>query len=206
MMCNSAVMCSMFFALKGMTEAPVPSMATEGALWFMDLTTNDPLFLLPILTSVSTLINLKLGADGIDMNRQPKFMKNLMFSLPFLALPVMCYFPSVSEIIWSDLFSSDMLFYIYWQALNVYWFTSNLSAIVQSRAFRNQEFCKRLEIPEAIHWAPEDLPMYQKLYGSFGQPKKSPLTSADVEQHKNSQEEHLEKLKESFRQQLSNKK
>lgn len=89
------VFASMFFALKGMANAPVESMKSQGMLWFVDLTAQDPLYLLPVITSVSVFLHLKTGADGVSADQMPKPIRNFMLALPFMSCPFMCYFPTV---------------------------------------------------------------------------------------------------------------
>ena len=42
---------SMFFGIRGMAGAPVPSMTMGGIGWFTDLTVADPIYLLPVSES-----------------------------------------------------------------------------------------------------------------------------------------------------------
>ncbi len=45
----------------------VPSLVEGGALWFPDLTAADPLYLLPVLSSLTFLLTVELGAgDGME--------------------------------------------------------------------------------------------------------------------------------------------
>merc|ERR1712061_596932 len=62
---------SMFFALRGMASAPVPSLKTEGTLWFVDLTAADPMYLLPILTAASLYVHIHAGGDGVRLESMP---------------------------------------------------------------------------------------------------------------------------------------
>lgn len=49
-----------FRVLRGMTTLPVPALATEQFAWIGDLTTYDPLFLLPVATAGFTYLSLKV--------------------------------------------------------------------------------------------------------------------------------------------------
>ena len=51
---------SFFFALKGMANTPVESMKLGGLLWFTDLTVCDPLYLLPMLTSITVWATIEV--------------------------------------------------------------------------------------------------------------------------------------------------
>ncbi len=61
----------------------------------MDLTASDPFFILPVVTSASVFLHIKIGADGVDTDSVPPFMRNLLLALPLISLPVMCQFPAV---------------------------------------------------------------------------------------------------------------
>ena len=98
-----------------MASAPVPSLRTEGTLWFVDLTVADPLYLLPILTASSLFVHIYAGADGMRLESLPPIMQTFMKLLPIVSFPAMCMFPT---------------------ALNVYWFTNNLVSIAQARFLR----------------------------------------------------------------------
>ncbi|XP_046736293.1 mitochondrial inner membrane protein OXA1L isoform X2 [Diprion similis] len=65
---QAPVFLSFYFALRGMANAPVESMRTGGLWWFTDLTIPDPYYLLPILTSATMYVTLKVGADGIKLD------------------------------------------------------------------------------------------------------------------------------------------
>ena len=94
MMGTAPVFASMFFGLRGMANLPVESLQTGGTLWFTNLATTDPIFLLPILTCTSLLVNVKVGGDGADT--LPPAIKKMLYVFPIIALPVMCQFPAVS--------------------------------------------------------------------------------------------------------------
>jgi len=83
---------------------------TGGTSWFTDLTVADPLFLLPIMTCTSMIINIRMGGDGVDT--MDPTMKKVLYAIPILSIPVMIQFP---------------------MALNVYWLANNLISITQVR-------------------------------------------------------------------------
>jgi YidC/Oxa1 family membrane protein insertase len=97
MLCQGAIFASMFFALRGMAACPVESMKDGGALWFTDLTVPDPYYLLPLITSSSLFIHIKIGADGMSTEGMPSFFQKFMLCLPIISLPVMCQFPAVTR-------------------------------------------------------------------------------------------------------------
>ena len=125
----SAIFMTMFLALRGMTDVPVQSFKTGGALWFNDLTISDPFFLLPLLTTSSLLVNLWIGGEGQSLDTMPPPLRKVIFALPIISFPFMCYFPS---------------------ALNVYWLTSNLFTITQARIISIPKVRDSVGIPELM--------------------------------------------------------
>lgn len=59
MVLSGIVFSTMFFALRGMANCPVPSMTTGGLGWFLDLSTKDPYFILPIMTAATMALNMR---------------------------------------------------------------------------------------------------------------------------------------------------
>ncbi|KAF6995007.1 hypothetical protein CFC21_011586 [Triticum aestivum] len=55
-----SIFMSFFFAINNMVEK-VPSLKGGGIFWFTDLTTPDPLYILPVLTSLTFLATVELG-------------------------------------------------------------------------------------------------------------------------------------------------
>ncbi|XP_026538859.1 mitochondrial inner membrane protein OXA1L [Notechis scutatus] len=101
---------SFFFALRKMAECPVPSMQTGGLLWFTDLTTSDPYYALPLVTTASMLAVLELGAETGVSNPSYHMMKTVLRVMPILLLPITINFPT---------------------AIFTYWLTSNLYSLGQ---------------------------------------------------------------------------
>ena len=102
--------------VRGMASAPVPSLRTEGTLWFVDLTVQDPMYLLPVLTAASLWVHIHAGGDGVRLESMPTFIRTMMRVIPIVSFPAMCMFPA---------------------ALNVYWFTNNVVSVGQSRLLRD---------------------------------------------------------------------
>lgn len=48
----------------------VPSLSTEGVMWFSDLTTPDPLYILPVLLMVSNLVNIEVSSSPTHLINQ----------------------------------------------------------------------------------------------------------------------------------------
>ena len=69
----------------------------------------DPFYLLPVLTSTTLFLQLKLGADGASFDQMGPLGKTVMKVLPFCLLPVTMNFPAVSHL----LISHFVLFYMF---------------------------------------------------------------------------------------------
>ena len=139
MMCSGAVFSAMFFALRGMANCPVESMASGGISWFVDLTTYDPYYLLPILTASTMALNLKLGMDASDQSTMPPAVTKFMqYGIPMMTLVAGVSFPS---------------------ALNLYWLTSNMISLIQASLLRIPTVQKAVGLKDLIAWSDEDLPM-----------------------------------------------
>lgn len=120
-----------FFAgLRHLAAAKVPSMMDGGALWFTDLTVADPTYALPILSSLTFLATVELGAaDG--MQGQPpetlRKMKMAMRALAVIIVPVTMTMPA---------------------GVFVYWCTSNLFSLVQTAVLKVRGLRTVLGLPE----------------------------------------------------------
>jgi len=127
---------SMFIGLRGLTNLPMESMMTGGLGWFVDLTATDPYYLLPLMTSTSTFLQLKLGADGAALQQNSPIMKGVMYGIPFLMFPFTMNFAS---------------------AVTFYWFFNNLISIAQARIVRTKYCRKVLGVPELIKQPREEV-------------------------------------------------
>jgi YidC/Oxa1 family membrane protein insertase len=87
-------------------EEAVPSFASGGLLWFVDLTKADPYFILPVLSASILLAAGEVSARNLDP-QQRRMMKFLMVALT----AVMARFPA---------------------GLFVYWVTSNAVTLIQN--------------------------------------------------------------------------
>jgi YidC/Oxa1 family membrane protein insertase len=63
MLVQMPVFMSFFLTLRAMTNYPVPSMTQEGLFWFQNLTVPDPYYILPIVTSSTLFVILKMGIE-----------------------------------------------------------------------------------------------------------------------------------------------
>lgn len=77
--------------------AHVDSLRTGGALWFMDLTTYDPYYVLPLITVVTLYVTLEVGADSVSVKYMSPLMRNAMRVLPVVILPFIMHFEGVNK-------------------------------------------------------------------------------------------------------------
>lgn len=119
---------SFYMALNGMVALPVPGLEHGGLFWFSDLTQADPLHILPVATSLLTLVNFEIGAEvGASQGTQMNPAVRNVFRLFMLLMPAFT---------WN--FST---------AVFGYWFTSSFFSLLQGFAFRNPAIRARLRLP-----------------------------------------------------------
>eukprot|EP00092_Neocalanus_flemingeri_P071851 GFUD01088335.1.p1 GENE.GFUD01088335.1~~GFUD01088335.1.p1 ORF type:complete len:461 (-),score=78.87 GFUD01088335.1:34-1416(-) len=123
------VFMSFFFGLRGMAYTPVESLSTGGILWFENLTICDPFYLLPLLTSATLFLQLRLGAEGAKLDQMGPKMKLAMTVMPFMMLPITINFPC---------------------AVTFYWFTTNIISLCQAQVLKIPYLRKTLNIPIMI--------------------------------------------------------
>ncbi|GAB4820631.1 hypothetical protein N2152v2_007677 [Parachlorella kessleri] len=119
-----------FSALRGFAEVKVPSLVEGGAFWFPDLTVADPYYLLPVLSSLTFLLTVELGAET-GMEGQPeqtrKRMKMVMRFLALIMIPFTMNMPA---------------------GVFCYWTASNLFSLVQSLFIKIPSVKKVLGLPD----------------------------------------------------------
>ncbi|KAB1215499.1 Mitochondrial inner membrane protein OXA1 [Morella rubra] len=87
------VFVSFFMAISNMAEK-VPSFKGGGAYWFVDLTTPDSLYILPVLTALTFLITVESNMqEGLEGNPVAGTMKNVSRGLAVLTVPFTMSFP-----------------------------------------------------------------------------------------------------------------
>ncbi|CAI5980093.1 unnamed protein product, partial [Closterium sp. NIES-65] len=102
-----------YFAITGMAEH-MPSFATGGAFWFTDLSTPDPTYLLPLMSSAGILAAVELNAaEGMEGAPNAAQMKWFMRGLAVTMVPLTVTFP---------------------KAVFCYWITTNVFSLVQGLA------------------------------------------------------------------------
>ncbi|XP_024935248.3 mitochondrial inner membrane protein OXA1 isoform X2 [Ziziphus jujuba] len=121
------VFISFFLAISNMAEK-VPSFKSGGAYWFVDLTTPDPLYILPVLTGLTFLITVECNMqEGLEGNPIAGTMKNVSRGLAVLTVPFTMSFP---------------------KAIFCYWVTSNFFSLVYGLVLKNHGVKKILGLPE----------------------------------------------------------
>ncbi|CAI5521950.1 unnamed protein product [Closterium sp. Naga37s-1] len=115
-----------YFAITGMAEH-MPSFATGGAFWFTDLSTPDPTYLLPLMSSAGILAAVELNAaEGMEGAPNAAQMKWFMRGLAVTMVPLTVTFP---------------------KAVFCYWITTNVFSLVQGLGLKRPGVRKALGIP-----------------------------------------------------------
>eukprot|EP00897_Mesotaenium_endlicherianum_P006566 jgi/Mesen1/5938/ME000301S05066 len=117
-----------YFAIQGMAEG-VESFKTGGALWFTDLSVADATYALPILSALSFLATVEMGAvEGMQGNPNAARMKNLMRLLAVAMVPLTSHFSA---------------------ALFCYWMPSNFMSLMQGLVLKRKSVKQMLGMPSA---------------------------------------------------------
>ena len=97
---QGTIFATMVIGLRGLANLPMESMESGGLGWFVNLTVADPYYALPLMTSATTYIMMKLGADGMTPpnERANPLLKYGIRALPILLLPITINFASVNKI------------------------------------------------------------------------------------------------------------
>ncbi|KAI1722203.1 60Kd inner membrane protein domain-containing protein [Ditylenchus destructor] len=125
---NGGVFMSNFFALKKMINANYPGFADGGALWFTDLTTADPYWLLPIISAITIHLVIR---SGVDSGSMPQDMPSTMRLAMLYGMPAIIFFAG-----------SQMP-----AGILVYWCTSNCISLSYAILFRMQAVRNILNLP-----------------------------------------------------------
>ncbi|KAK6523894.1 Mitochondrial inner membrane protein oxa1 [Arthrobotrys megalospora] len=84
-----------FMILRQMAYLPVPGLEQTGVFWFQDLTSADPFFVLPVLSSGFLYLSMKLGAADMPNQQVGNVMKYIRVGLPLFSLAITCTMPSL---------------------------------------------------------------------------------------------------------------
>ncbi|URE32096.1 mitochondrial inner membrane protein OXA1-like [Musa troglodytarum] len=108
----------------------VPSFKGGGALWFTDLTTPDPRYMLPALTGLTFLATVELNMqEGMEGNPMANTMKKFSRVLAFMTVPFTANFP---------------------KAIFCYWITSNLFSLGYGFVLKLTRVRKFLNLPDLV--------------------------------------------------------
>jgi YidC/Oxa1 family membrane protein insertase len=91
---------SCFFALRHMCET-FPSFTHGGAFWFENLAAPDPIYCLPVATSVLLLASLELGGGDVPVTEQTRLMKNVVRGMTVAIVPMTMGLPSGVFVYWA---------------------------------------------------------------------------------------------------------
>ncbi|KAG8073164.1 hypothetical protein GUJ93_ZPchr0006g41426 [Zizania palustris] len=143
---QAPIFMSFFFAISNMVEK-VSSFKGGGIYWFIDLTTPDELFILPVLTSLSFLVTVELNMqDGMEGNPMLNTMKKFSRVMAVMTIPFTMSFP---------------------KAIFFYWITSNLFSLVYGFAIRKPTVRSLLDLPPIeTQFAPAQQPTLNFFGGS----------------------------------------
>lgn len=133
------VFTGMFFGLQKMPNYFGTNMSTEGLLWFTDLTTYDPYYVLPIVSGLGMFASVEAGkAQMLASNpQQGRLMINVFRSMSIVMVPAISMFPA---------------------GLNLYWVTNNCVTAIQAGLFQNPSVRKTLgiwEMPKPVPGMPQ---------------------------------------------------
>ncbi|CDF32070.1 unnamed protein product [Chondrus crispus] len=92
------VFISFFVGLKRLSQSD-PTFATEGAMWFIDLSSKDPMFVLPVVCGASLLAMTELGGDT-GSTQMSKEMRLGMRCIAALSVPMTYWFPTAVFCYW----------------------------------------------------------------------------------------------------------
>ena len=74
-----------------------PQMLTEGFFWFQDLSSPDPLCILPVLGGLINVLNM-LNTNQMNSSTAMRKMRKYIIILPILTVPIWMTFPVVSSL------------------------------------------------------------------------------------------------------------
>ncbi|ESN96932.1 hypothetical protein HELRODRAFT_114451 [Helobdella robusta] len=145
---------SVFVGIRQMANLPVESMGSGGIAWFTDLTSPDPFFILPIMTTLTFYATVELGVDGVRASTMTRTMKVFMRVLPFLIMPFTVNFPA---------------------GLLLYWLTSNIFSLIQVLFMKIDGVKRALKIPQLVKHdssvLPEKKPFFEEIKGTWNRSK-----------------------------------
>ncbi|KAJ1892122.1 hypothetical protein LPJ81_005617, partial [Coemansia sp. IMI 209127] len=119
----------MFLALRDLAHIPIAHMSSGGILWFVDLASADPYYVLPVISCIGMMGSMELQTKlNSSMASQPG-MKIMMRCMGVLAI-----------------------FFTYALPANVFvfWVTNNICSIIQTLLLHNPAFRIWSKIPDTL--------------------------------------------------------
>ncbi|KAF3927238.1 hypothetical protein ABW20_dc0107155 [Dactylellina cionopaga] len=114
-----------FIILRQMAYLPVPGLEHSGALWFTDLTSADPYFVMPVLSSLFIFLGMSLGAVDLPNGASQKVMKGIRIGLPLISLAITSTMPAM---------------------LTLYFLTTSSMGLLQAALFRSEYIRSKMGI------------------------------------------------------------
>mmetsp|Transcript_24744 Transcript_24744/g.17440 ORF Transcript_24744/g.17440 Transcript_24744/m.17440 type:complete len:133 (+) Transcript_24744:678-1076(+) len=102
-----------------------PAILTEGFAWFTDLSSPDPLGILPVSAGLVNLLNI-MSTSTANSNPTMRKLRRYMYALPLISIPIQMTFPA---------------------AFNLYWITTSSVQLLILNLFRLDSFRNYVGIP-----------------------------------------------------------
>jgi len=107
---QAPIFISCMMGLRGMVNLPVESMKEGGLFWFVNLTTSDPYYLLPLINVLSIMIQTQLGIGEFALQSASKTQIWITRALPCILFPFLAFQSSAFALYWT--FSIWITFFI----------------------------------------------------------------------------------------------
>ncbi|KAI3935147.1 hypothetical protein MKX01_031414 [Papaver californicum] len=157
MLIQGPIFISFYLAITNMVEK-MPSFKEGGAFWFTDLTTADPLYILPVVTALTFLISVEFNMqDGLQGNPAAQTMKKVSRGFAVFMIPLTASFP---------------------KAIFCYWITSNVFTLMYGLVIKLPAVRKLFNIPTIDMPPPTTEP--QPAFSLFASSKPSSKVSEKI--------------------------
>eukprot|EP00002_Diphylleia_rotans_P014273 TRINITY_DN2781_c0_g1_i1.p1 TRINITY_DN2781_c0_g1~~TRINITY_DN2781_c0_g1_i1.p1 ORF type:complete len:347 (-),score=61.77 TRINITY_DN2781_c0_g1_i1:255-1295(-) len=157
---QAPIFITFFMTLRNMAESGNLDFANGGALWFTNLCLSDPYYALPVISSITFLTTVEVGADGMQTNEQVrKFMRFLAVAM----VPMVGSFPT---------------------GVFMYWITSNCYSLLQVMLLKRKAVSRFLGIPQKEDLEAKQPPILAPVTYTQKPRPKSKATEASEQQTK----------------------
>ncbi|CAJ0749880.1 17777_t:CDS:2 [Entrophospora sp. SA101] len=136
-----------FLALRNISKADVPDLKTGGILWFQDLSSPDPYYVLPVLATASFFIGLRTAPASSPNLKYANFFR----ALTLVSLPIGITLPS---------------------AIIVHLISSTVIGTIQTIILNNEDFRRSVDLP-VLEKQPKDLFDAKSIATSYNPQKKN---------------------------------